>query len=180
MEYRRARIEGGTYFFTVVTDKRRKFLCVPENILLLREAFREVMEEYPFNIDACVVLPNHIHCVWTLPKGDGDFSNRWRLIKNYFTRRCDGKYRGPVSPWKKKKNEQGIWQSRFWEHCISDETDFINHVEYVHYNPVKHGLVKAPKDWQYSSFHKYVRDGIYDVNWGAETEIVFDENVGKE
>ena len=180
MEYRRTQIEGGTYFFTVVTHNRRKLLCVPENIILLRQAFRKVMEEYPFKIDASVVLPNHIHCIWTLPKGDRDFSNRWRLIKNYFTRKCDRRYRGHISASRKKKKEQAIWQRRFWEHCILDETDFINHVEYIHYNPVKHGLVNAPKDWEYSSFHKYARDAIYDLNWGAETEIIFDSGVGKE
>ena len=180
MKYRRAKIEGGTYFFTVVTDRRREFLCFPENILLLRQAVREVMAEYPFDINACVILPNHIHCVWTLPEGDRDFSNRWRLVKNYFTQKCDRQYHGQISASKQQKQEKAIWQRRFWEHCIVDETDFINHVEYIHYNPVKHGLVKAPKDWQYSSFLKYVRQGIYDINWGAETDIVFDENVGRE
>ncbi|MBS0018651.1 MAG: hypothetical protein KFF72_20265, partial [Arthrospira sp. SH-MAG29] len=98
----------------------------------------------------------------------------------YFSRKCDRQYHGQISASKQHKKEKAIWQRRFWEHCIVDETDFINHVEYIHYNPVKHGLVKAPKDWQYSSFLKYVRQGIYDINWGAETEIVFDENVGRE
>ena len=80
----------------------------------------------------------------------------------------------------KKKKELTIWQRRFWEHCIRDEIDFVHHVDYIHYNPVKHGLVSAPKDWEYSSFHRYVMDGIYDVEWGADREIIFDATVGYE
>ncbi|MBD2180032.1 transposase [Planktothrix sp. FACHB-1355] len=180
MEYRRAKIEGGTYFFTVVTHNRRKFLCQPDNISLLRNAFRYVMEHHPFKIDAIVVLPEHIHSILTLPDGDYNFSKRWRLIKNYFTRRCAVEYKTKISKSRQNKQEQAIWQRRFWEHQIRDEKDFTNHVEYIHYNPVKHGLVSAPKDWEYSSFHRYVRDGIYDLEWGAEEEILFDESIGNE
>ncbi|MFB2917076.1 REP-associated tyrosine transposase [Aerosakkonema funiforme] len=180
MEYRRAKIEGGTYFFTVVTHNRRKFLCQPDNISLLRNAFRYVMEQHPFKIDAIVVLPEHIHSILTLPDGDYNFSKRWRLIKNYFTRRCAVEYKAKISKSRQNKQEQAIWQRRFWEHQIRDEKDFTNHVEYIHYNPVKHGLVSAPKDWEYSSFHRYVRDGIYDLEWGAEEEILFDESIGNE
>ncbi|MBN3873698.1 MAG: transposase [Nostoc sp. JL33] len=180
MEYRRAKIEGGTFFFTVVTHNRREFLCNAKNILLLRQAFREVMSKSPFIVDAIVILPNHIHCIWTLPPGDSDFSDRWRLIKNYFTHHCDIQYQGKISVSRRKKGEKAIWQRRFWEHQIQDEIDFIYHVDYIHYNPVKHGYVKAPKDWNYSSFILYVNKGIYDIDWGLGIEIEFPEDVGNE
>jgi putative transposase len=116
MQYRRARTKGGTYFFTVVTHRRRHILCLPENVPLLREAFRYVMSRHPFTIDAFVLLPDHLHRVWTLPEGDGDFSTRWQLIKGTFTRGCDAVYRGCASPSRERKGEQGVWQRRFWEH----------------------------------------------------------------
>ncbi|NMG21064.1 REP-associated tyrosine transposase [Brasilonema bromeliae] len=180
MQYRRAKVNGGSYFFTVVTHNRRKFLCEPDNISLLRNAFRYVMQQHPFEIDAIIVLPDHIHSIWTLPDGEHDFSTRWRLIKSYFSRQCATEYQGEISKAREKKKEQAIWQPRFWEHQIRDDKDFAHHVEYIHYNPVKHGLVAAPKDWQYSSFHRYVRDGIYDMDWGADGEILFDASIGNE
>jgi putative transposase len=180
MQYRRAKTKGGTYFFTVVTHNRRKFLCYPANVSLLREAFRYVMAEHPFQIDAIVLLPDHLHCIWTLPNGDNDYSTRWRLIKSCFTRHCDPVYRGAPSASRQKKQEQAVWQRRFWEHQIRDERDFTQHVEYIHYNPVKHGLAKAPRDWPYSSFHRDVRRGIYAEGWGAEREIVFADGIGNE
>ncbi len=180
MKYRRARVEGGTYFFTVVTHRRRKFLCEPENVAHLREAFRYVMARHPFVIDAIVLLPDHLHAIWTLPEGDADFSTRWRLVKSAFTRACGEAYHGVVSSSRRRKGEQAVWQRRFWEHRIRDERDLIQHVEYIHYNPVKHGMVKAPRDWEYSSFHRYVRQGIYDQEWGAEGTISFGTGVGSE
>jgi len=180
MQYRRARIKGGTYFFTVVTHNRRQFLCQPENVDLLRNAFRYVMQEYKFKIDAFVLLPDHLHSIWTLPQGDDDYSTRWRLVKRYFSQRCESQYRGDVSASREKKNEQAIWQRRFWEHVIRDDEDYTKHVDYIHYNPVKHNLVKSPRDWNYSSFCRYVQDGIYDEMWGADQEILFDEYIGNE
>lgn len=180
MQYRRARIEGGTYFFTVVTYKRMKILTQSENISLLREAFEYVMQKHPFTIDAIVILPDHIHCMWTLPNSDYDYSMRWRLIKSYFSRQCQCRYSNKLSESQQKKKELAIWQRRYWEHLIRDENDFTRHVEYIHYNPVKHGLVRAPMHWEYSSFHKYVRNGIYDRQWGAEQCITFDETIGRE
>ncbi len=180
MQYRRAKIAGGTYFFTVVTHNRRPFLCQPDNIALLRNAFRSIMVNHSFKIEAIVILPEHLHSIWTLPEGDFNFSTRWRLIKEYFSRRCDPKYEGECSGTRMKKQEKAIWQRRFWEHHIRDEEDFIHHVDYIHYNPVKHGLVSSPRDWEYSSFHRYVTAGIYDLEWGAGEEIVFDERVGYE
>jgi putative transposase len=168
MQYRRAKVAGGTYFFTVVTHNRRPFLCEPENIDLLRDAFRYVMTSHPFIIDAIAILPEHIHCIWTLPPADNDFSTRWRLLKSYFTRRCQQQYHGKLSASRFDKRERSIWQRRFWEHQIQNDRDFIHHFDYVHYNPVKHNLVRSTKDWQFSSFHHHVRQGIYTLDWGSE------------
>jgi putative transposase len=180
MRYRRACVKGGTYFFTFVTFKRKNILIQPENLTLLRRAFEYVKENHPFKIDAIVVLPDHLHCIWTLPRGDCDFSTRWRLIKGFFTRNCQAKYR--IEPFQSRKcrGEQAVWQRRFWEHLIRDEQDYIHHVEYIHLNPVKHGLVKAPKDWEYSSFHRYVAQGKYSQDWCAVERVIFDASIGHE
>jgi len=142
---------------------------------------------HPFEIDAMVVMPDHLHCIWTLPQGDSDFSMRWRLIKSYFSRKCQK----PVG-WVEQSETQQKVPSRlkrrnkmsgsvvFWKHLIRNEQDFIRHVEYIHYNPVRHGYVTDPKDWEYSSFHRYVRDRVYDPKWGAGAEITFDSTVGHE
>lgn len=179
MKYRRSQTKGATFFFTVLTYKRKKILCINDNVEIIKGVFRQIMILRPFKIDAFVLLPDHIHCIWTLPEGDNDFSTRWRLIKGHFTRRCDVMYRDKQTGNMQKKGLQGVWQQRFWEHQIRDEKDFAAHVDYIHYNPVKHGLVKSPRDWEYSTFHRYVRDGIYDINWGAN-EINLYENVGNE
>jgi putative transposase len=179
MEYRRSNIKGGQFFFTIVTYKREKLFNSPNNIGLLRESIRHVKQRHPFTIDAFVLLPEHIHCIWTLPKDDHDFSTRWRLIKGFFSRHYE--YRDDEFKASQiRKKEQAIWQPRFWEHFIRDEKDFINHVEYIHYNPVKHGLAKAPRDWEYSSFHRYVEKGIYEHEWGAFTSIQLASNIGME
>ena len=180
MEYRRAKTPGTSYFFTVVTYQRRRFLCQGENVNLLRSAFRYVMEKHPFQMDAIVILPEHIHSLWTLPESDANFSTRWRLIKSWFSRQCNFQYQGQIPASRQHKGEKAIWQRRFWEHQIQDNRDFIAHVEYIHYNPVHHGLVKAPKDWAYSSFHNYVQRGIYDVMWGASEKPVFNSSIGME
>ncbi|WP_321417246.1 transposase [uncultured Desulfobacter sp.] len=180
MRYRRAKIAGGTYFFTVVTFGRARIFSSPGNVELLRQAMKYVMENHPFVIDAMVVLPDHLHCIWTLPRTDNDFPVRWRLIKSFFTRHCDEKYRQKISDARERKKEQAVWQRRYWEHTIKDEQDFMRHVEYIHYNPVKHGLVNASKDWQYSSFHRYVKQGLYPESWGAGVVLDFDAGVGYE
>ena len=167
-----------TYFFTLVTHNRRSFLYEPENIKLLRDCFKRVMGKHPFKIDAIAILPNHLHCLWTLPPGDADFSTRWLWIKSWFSRRCDVKYLGQVSASRQDKREKAIWQRSFWEHLIRDEQDFINHVDYIHYNSVHHRLLLSPKDWHYSSFHRYVQCGIYDVDWGVSEIPVFDSLIG--
>lgn len=167
MDYRRVYRSGGTYFFTLVTCDRRPIFQTPERISLLRQAFRHVRQSHPFTIDAAVILPDHLHCIWTLPQNDDNFSIRWQLIKGYFSRSLPRDCDGVMSESRWRKRERAVWQRRFWEHCIRDEADWVNHVEYIHYNPVKHGLVKAPRDWPYSSFGRYVERGKYGADWGA-------------
>jgi putative transposase len=180
MEYRRARTSGGTYFFTVVTHNRRKFLCDPDNVVLLRSVIKNVMLLHPFIINAMVVMPDHIHALWTLPDDDNNYSIRWSLIKSGFTRSCDDNCKGVLSSSCIARKRQAVWQNRFWEHEIRDDLDFVNHVEYIHYNPVKHGLVKRSLDWEYSSFHQYVKNGLYSSDWGNGMDISFPDAIGGE
>lgn len=161
MRYRRSQAGGATFFFTVVTYNRNKILCLDENTELIKDAFAMVKHDHPFKIEAFVMLPDHIHCIWKLPNGDMDFSTRWMLIKSYFTRRCNNPYKSKQTESRINKREQYVWQRRFWEHQIRDEKDFKSHVDYIHYNPVKHKLVTSPKDWPYSTFKRYLKTGIY-------------------
>lgn len=179
MRYRRSRASGGTFFFTVVTYERRNTLCLPENIILLENVFSEVKAKHPFEMDAFIILPDHVHCIWTLPPDDNDFSMRWMLIKSNFSRMCK-EVKGPANKNRLNKRKRSVWQRRFWEHEIRDERDLKAHIEYIHYNPVKHGLAKSPADWAYSSFHRYVRSGIYEKGWGADCEMSFEKSVGGE
>ena len=180
MRYRRSRNIGTTYFFTIVTHERRGFLCEPENATLIMEAFEHVIAKRPFAVDAFVLLPDHIHCIWTLPENDSDYSLRWRLIKSFFTRKCGDNFQALRNSSREAKGEQGVWQRRFWEHTIKDDVDLTRHLDYIHFNPVKHGCVLAPKSWPYSSFHDHVRRGLYDVDWGADGDIVIDASAGME
>ena len=180
MRYVRTQAKGGTFFFTVVTYRRKNILGGPENVSLLKEAFRAVMDAHPFIIDAIVVLPDHLHCLWTLPESDNDFPTRWRLIKSAFSRRCGSESKGTPSISRSAKKEQAVWQRRYWEHQIRDEGDFVRHVEYIHYNPVKHGLAASPKEWVHSSFHRFVREGKYPLDWGNSVDMAFDANIGAE
>ncbi|TVP63142.1 MAG: transposase [Leptolyngbya sp. LCM1.Bin17] len=154
MSYRRLYVPGATYFFTVVTYDRRPLFSDPVNVQLLREAFRRVKQHHPFTVEAIVVLPDHIHTLWTLPEGDADFSTRWRLIKTYVSRRCAKTYQPPGSASRQQKSERTVWQRRFWEHLIRNQRDFDNHVAYIHNNPVKHGLATTPEAWPHSSIHR--------------------------
>ena len=164
-EYRRYRIAGGTYFFTVVLYDRRTALLT-EHIDLLRDAVAEVKRKHPFRIDAMVVLPEHLHCILTLPVNDHDFSMRWRQTKSAFSDGLPVTER--LSQSRSVKRERGIWQRRFWEHVITDQNDFNRHVNYIHFNPVKHRLTERVADWPYSTFSKYVERGIYPVTWGGD------------
>jgi len=178
MRYRRAFIPGGSFFFTVVTEQRRPLLASAEAVELLRNAFRRVRAARPFAVDAMVVLPDHLHCIWTLPPDDADFATRWRLVKGWFTRHCDPALRTAPNRARMAKREQAVWQHRYWEHLLRDEADFTRHVEYIHYNPVKHGYAQTPRDWPYSSFRRDVEMGIYPADWG-QNEMAF-ESVGHE
>lgn len=162
--YIRAYVPGGTYFFTVNLLERNRRLLV-EHIDALRNAFRIVKQQRPFRIDAIVILPDHLHCMWTMQPDDCDYSTRWRLIKSAFSRTIDPGER--LSRRRQVKSERGIWQRRFWEHAIRDQDDFDRHIDYIHYNPVKHGWVEKVSDWPHSSFHRFVRLGFYPENWAA-------------
>jgi len=159
--YRRAYVPGGTWFFTVNLLLRHDNDLLVREVATLRRVVADVRQRYPFHIDAWVVLPEHLHCVWTLPPGDSDFSLRWRLIKSGFSRAIP---KGS-SEVRRAAGERGIWQRHFWEHLIRDELDYQRHVDYVHVNPLKHGLVQRVVDWPYSSFHRAVAAGVYPVNW---------------
>jgi putative transposase len=157
--YHRAFHPGGTYFFTIVTLNRAPTFTDEHRVEVLRQALRKVMEARPFQIDAMVILPEHLHCIWRMPEGDTDYSSRWREIKKTASRQ--------ISPVTNARNERNVWQRRFWEHAIRNEEDWRRHVDYIHYNPVKHGLAKRPGEWRWSSFSRAVSKGWYDESWGA-------------
>ncbi|MDO8236382.1 transposase [Citrobacter werkmanii] len=158
--YRRNYINGGTWFFTVNLQDRRSQLLTA-NIHALRCAIAAVKTARPFRINAWVVLPEHMHCIWTLPENDADFSSRWREIKKHFTRSLSSRH---------------IWQPRFWEHTLRDEHDYRQHVDYIYINPVKHGWVKQVQTWPFSTFHRDVRRGLFPQNWAGE---IMDFNAGE-
>jgi putative transposase len=164
-DYRRNFLAGGAYFFTVNPADRRLRLLT-EQIEGLCTAFREISGQHPFKIDGMVVLPDHLHTVWTLPEGDDDFVTRWRLIKSTFSRSLPAGEL--ISKSRAAKGERGIWQRRCWGHAIRDTSDFAGHVDTIHINPVKHRLVTRVKDWPYSSFHRMVRLGIYPWDWAGD------------
>jgi putative transposase len=161
--YRRARIEGGTFFFTVALADRSSDLLIRE-IDRLRRAYRAVETGKPFETAAICILPDHLHAIWCLPPGDTDFASRWMMIKSNFSRGLTAATSRSAS--KIAKREKGIWQRRYWEHAIRTDADFERHVDYIHFNPMKHGLVSSAADWPQSSFHSYVERGILPIDWG--------------
>ena len=170
--YRRNFVPGGSYFFTVALAERSTRLLT-DNIELFRRAVAEVKRELPFTLVAMVVLPEHLHCIWSLPAGDTDYPTRWKNIKARFSSGLPRGERRSMS--RAIKGERGIWQRRYWEHTLRDETDLQRHVDYIHYNPVKHGHVRCVREWPYSTFHDYVRRGVYTGDWaGAGVEEDFD------
>jgi len=173
MRYRRVYIKGGSYFFTVVTEKRRKIFANDDNVKRLRAAFKTVMQKRPFVIDAAAVLPDHLHFIWTLPEHDSDYSTRWRLIKTAFTKQYPEPFIVQNANRKNKK------QQEIWEHCLRDEQDFQQHIDYIHYNPVKHGYVERASDWQYSSIHRYIKLNILNKHWGGGG-MAFADDIGYE
>ena len=156
----------GTYFFTVNLLERYPNDLLVRHIELLRSVVRKVREKRPFHIDAWVILPDHLHCVWTLPPGDDDFTNRWRLIKQGFSKGLPMTERR--SAVRIARGERAIWQRRFWEHVIRNDRDYAAHVDYCHINPLKHGYVKRVADWPFSTFLRYMESGLYPVDWAGE------------
>jgi putative transposase len=165
--YRRFRVEGGVNFFTVVTHHRRPILIEPAARNLLHAAWEDTNRRFPFETIAICLLPDHLHCILKLPENDSNYSIRWKEIKYQFT---VGYLKeigldGERDASRQKRQEAAVWQRRFWEHTIDSEEDFENHLDYIHYNPIKHGLVEKAVDWEWSSFHRFVKEGIYDDDW---------------
>jgi putative transposase len=175
--YRRNFVPGGTYFFTVVTHGRKTFLTDDIGRGAMRQALREVRARHPMAIDAIVLLPDHLHTVWTLPPGDDRYSLRWRQIKSRFTQVYleHGGVESSVSISKSVKGERGVLQRRFYERTVRDEADLRRCIDYVHINPLKHGLVQRVIDWPWSSFHRYVALGEYSADWGGDPTFYGDE-----
>lgn len=171
---RRRFIEGGTFAFTVVTYQRQRLFDHDNARRLLHEAFDYARETQPFELDAIVLLPDHLHALMTLPPGDADYATRWSRIKRRFTitwQQAGGQPR-TISEGKRNDRRQGVWQPRYWEHAIRDEDDYTSHLDYIHYNPVKHSLVRCPHEWPYSSFHRYVATGVYDQHWCCQGQAM--------
>lgn len=168
-DYRRSFVPGGTFFFTVnLADRRSRRLI--DSIDALRRAFRSVRALHPFTVDAIVIMPDHLHAIWTLPPGDADYSTRWRLIKAAFSHAIDPLEQRSKS--RAAKGERGIWQRRFWEHTVRDGNDFARHCDYIHFNPVKHGYVQTAREWPYSSLHRFVKGGIYPPDWAGAADKI--------
>jgi len=174
--YRRLFIPGGTYFFTVALADRSSSLLT-ERIDDLRAAYRYAHDRHPFETVAMVVLPEHIHCIWTLPEDDADYPTRWRLLKTAFSRRIPALE--PRSNSRQAKHERGIWQRRYWEHAVRDEEDLLRHVDYIHFNPVKHGYVGRVGDWPYSTFPRFVARGWFPEDWGGDAPNGAGEEFGE-
>jgi REP-associated tyrosine transposase len=168
VRYRRNPVPGGSFFFTVTLDDRHSSLLV-DHIDALRSAFRITRSERPFDIDAIVVLPEHLHVMMTLPPDDADFSGRLRRIKGHFSSTL---IRAALPVERRPNGDLAVWQSRFWEHTIRDDDDYARHVDYIHFNPVKHGLTIRVRDWPHSSFHRYVREGLLSEDWGGDVRDI--------
>ena len=180
--YRRVRLEGGVFFFTVVTHERRPILTTDLGIECLRKAWHDTDSTMPFEVEAVCVLPDHLHTVWTLPDGDDEYPARWRKLKGIFSReyRARGGADDKVGASRRRRREVAVWQRRYWEHRIRDVDDFRRHVDYTHFNPVKHGCVTSVSDWPFSSFHDHVRKGWIEPDWGTiEPDDIVDLDAGE-
>ena len=167
MRYRRCRQPGGTYFFTVNLADRTSRLLI-DHVDALRDSVRKVKRRHPFDILGWVVLPDHLHALWTLPDGDDDNATRWALVKSTFSRQLPRSETRNAS--RVAKGERGLWQRRFWEHLVVDEDDLRRHLDYIHINPVKHGRARRAADWPHSSIHRYIRAGDLPVDWAVSGE----------
>lgn len=177
--YRRPHISGGTYFITQVSYQRQPWLCSDIGRTALRTALNHVRKNYPFSIDAFVLLPDHFHSLWTLPERDSNISMRMLLIKRFVT-----KYYGHqlgldvgISRSREKRKEGNLWQRRFWEHLIRDDVDFANHCDYIHYNPVRHQLCEFPQQWTFSSIHRFIGQKIYPLDWGSDGQVQLSSDI---
>ncbi|MFA7592414.1 MAG: transposase [Thiohalobacteraceae bacterium] len=180
-DYRRNWIAGGTFFFTLVTFERRPWLHEEWARMALRAAITSTRRLHPFEIDAWVLLPDHLHCIWTLPQLDRDYATRWRLIKMLVAKACrEHLPERTLSASYRLRQERGLWQRRYWEHTIRDARDFAAHADYIHYNPVRHGLCATPADWCHSTFHRWVRAGRYPPDWGGLAAPPLGDDVGRE
>jgi putative transposase len=173
-DYRRSKDAGGIYFFTVVTFNRLPILTTPESMEIFHAAWNGVQKKHPFKTLAICVLPDHLHTVWQMPEDDDDYSMRWKEIKRQFTAGYLEKIGsdGERNDSRVKRMEAAIWQRRFWEHTIRDDDDLHNHFDYIHYNPVKHGLVSDPADWPWSSYQRFAKSGFYPQGWLAGDKII--------
>ena len=172
--YRRCYVPGGSFFFTVVTERRAAILANDWARDGLRAAFRDCRQRWPFRVDALVMLPDHLHAIWTLPPDDADYSKRWGAIKKHFTQSwlAAGGNEQPLTDSRHRYRRRGIWQRRFWEQAIRDQRDFECHCDYLHDNPVKHGHVTRVADWPYSSFHRFVANGTYPSDWAGHPDLI--------
>ena len=178
--YRRS-FAGNAYFFTVATFNRLPILISEASRSILRRAWLDVRKRFPFTVEVLCLLPEHLHCIWTLPVADHTYSLRWKEIKRSFTRGYLEEI-GPGEPRndsRQKRGEAAIWQRRFWEHTIRDEEELNRHMDYIHYNPVKHGLCQQVADWLWSSVHRYVRMGYYAPDWWLADEKVITMKLGE-
>lgn len=182
MRYRRSIVKGGTFFFTLVTHERRPIFEQPLNAVTWGRAVSEVQRRHPFTVEAEVILPDHVHAIWSLPAGEADYATRIRLVKSAFSRACSVSGLLPVAKNTSRigRGERHIWQRRYWEHAIRDERDYQAHVDYIHINPVKHGLVARPADWLHSTFSTWVARGAYDPWWGSSEVPYLPDGVGHE
>ena len=171
--YRRVIIEGGIYFFTLTTNNRQKIFLSSSARDIFLEAVNHVMNFHPFSTEAYCILPDHIHLLWRMPEEDANYSTRISEIKKRFSKEFCAKYPSIVkrNEFQVNRGESGVWQRRFWEHYIRDETDLNNHINYIHFNPVKHGIVRQVRDWPSSSFFNYARSGHYQIDWGEGYQV---------
>lgn len=173
-DYRRCYMPGGSFFFTVVTERRAAILGNDLARDWLRAAFRDGRQRWPFRVDALVMLPDHLHAIWTLPLDDTDYSKRWGAIKKHFTQSwlAAGGNEQLLSDSRHRYRRRGVWQRRFWEHAPRDQRDFNIHYDDIHYNPVKHGYVARVADWPHSSFHRFVENGVYPSDWAGHPDWI--------
>jgi putative transposase len=178
-DYRRWFVAGGSFFFTVVVNGRRRLFDDARAVAILGKVLRDCHARWPVTVNAIVLLPDHLHTIWTMPPGDAEYPKRWGWIKKEFTKAWltdtvdqavpDNRERA-ISSSRRRERRRGVWQPRYWEHTLKDENDFERHLDYIHWNPVKHSHSHCPHEWPHSSFHRYVEHGVYDHHWGCFTE----------